>query len=205
MYQLLAGTIIISVLHALIPSHWLPLVSLAKAQKWNEKETIRISMYLAFSHVFSTILLGLLIGSLLAGFQQAFEHGLHFIGPLVLVISGLYFMYRHHTHHHFHIDDHMMDPTRTRKQIIYALMAFMFLSPCLEIVAYFINAGLHGWTFLLACVAIYVGLTLAGTFIWVRMAYRGLGRINTHAWEHNAGMITGVTMVLTGVLSWFMH
>lgn len=204
MYQILAGTMLISVLHALIPSHWLPLVSLAKAQNWTEKETVRISFYLGLSHVLSTVLLGLVLGGVFYGFQLMNDE-YSWIGPVILIASGIYFMYRHHTHHHFHIDDHMMDQTKTRKQIIYALMAFMFLSPCLEIEAYFINASLHSWWFLFFCALIYIVVSLAGTVIWILIAYRGIQRINSHKWEHNAGIITGVTMVVTGILTYFFH
>jgi nickel/cobalt exporter len=204
MIQILAGTIFISVLHALIPSHWLPLISLAKAQSWSQRETIRISFYLALAHVLSTVILGLVLGVLFYGFQLTYE-GYSWIGPAILIICGIYFMYRHHTHHHFHIDDHMMDQTKTRKQIIYALMAFMFLSPCLEIEAYFINASLLSWWFLLVCALIYIVISLLGTVIWVSIAYKGLQMINSHKWEHNAGIITGVTMVITGVISLILH
>ncbi len=204
MYQILIGTLLISIFHALIPSHWLPLISLAKVQKWSEKETLWISIYLGIAHVLSTVLLGLFLGGLFYGFQILYD-GFHWLGPSILVISGIYFMYRHHTHHHFQIDDHMMDQTKTRKQIIYALMAFMFLSPCLEIEAYFINASMFSWWFLLICVLIYIVVSLMGTIIWIRIAFRGIHRINSHKWEHNAGIITGATMVLTGILSFFLH
>ncbi len=204
MYQILAGTILISVFHALIPSHWLPLVSLAKAQNWTERETIRVSFYLGLAHVLSTVLLGLVLGSIFYGFKLMYET-YFWIGPLILIASGIYFMYRHHTHHHFHIDDHMMDQTKTRKQIIYALMAFMFLSPCLEIEAYFINASLQSWWFLFICALIYIVVSLIGTIVWIIIAYRGIQKINSHKWEHNAGIITGVTMVVTGILTYFFH
>jgi len=41
--------------------------------------------------------------------------------------------------------------------------------------------------------------------VWVRMTYRGLLKLNWHAIEHNAGIITGITLILTGVLSYFLH
>ena len=205
MYQLLFGTFLISVLHALIPSHWLPLIALAKAQEWSERETIRYTFYLGLAHVLSTVLLGILLGGILFGFQIVYDQKFFWIGPIILIASGFYFMYRHHTHHHFHIDDHMMDPTKTRKQILYALLAFMFLSPCLEIEAYFMNASLYGWGTLLLCVFIYAIISLFGMVIWVWIAFRSIKRINAHTWEHNAGIITCITMVLTGILAFIIH
>jgi threonine/homoserine/homoserine lactone efflux protein len=204
MYQLLAGTFLISLFHALIPSHWLPLVSLAKIQNWSERETIRIAFGLGLAHVLSTVLLGLILGTLFYEFNLVWK-AWDWLGPAILLLSGFYFMYRHHKHHHFHIDDHMMDQTKTRKQIIYALMAFMFLSPCLEIEAYFVNASLQNGWLLFICILIYIVISLLGTVLWILFAFRGLQQINSHKWEHNAGIITGLTMVITGLLSFLIH
>ncbi len=204
MSQIVIGTIIISLLHALIPSHWIPLVAFARLQKWSGRETLRVSFYLALSHVLSTVLLGILLGFVFYGLRAYFEIIFHWIGPIVLICSGFYFMYRHHKHHHFHIDAHMLDQTQTRRQIIYALLAYMFLSPCLEIEAYFINAGLQGWGLLAFCVGIYVFISVLGMLVWVYVAFRGMKLLNVHRIEHNAGIITGLTMVITGLLS-FLH
>jgi cation transporter-like permease len=147
-----------------------------------------------------------MLGIVLAVFLEQISYLDHWnwLGPVLLVITGMYFIYRHHTHHHFHIDDQMMEQTKTRRQIIYALMAFMFLSPCLEVLAYFINAGMHSWWFLAICIMIYILFSLAGTLIWVYYAYQGIQKINSHAWEHNAGLIMGTIMIITGIVSWLL-
>lgn len=201
MLEILTGTILISLLHALIPSHWLPLVSYARLHKWTYGETMRICFYLALSHVFSTVLLGFALGMVFRLMNETYTAMLHWVGPLLLIVSGLFFIYRHHTHHHFHIDSHMLDQTRTRKQIIYALLAYMFLSPCLEVEAYFINAGMHSQWLLLACLGSYIILSIGGMLWWVYLALKGLERIDMHRWEHSAGIITGVIMVITGIAS----
>ncbi len=205
MIEILSGTFIISILHALIPSHWLPLVSLGKAQKWSENELIKIGFYLACAHVLSTVLLGLVLGGLAQTFYTNYQPILTWIGPSILILSGIYFIYRHHTHHHFHIDDQVMEQTKTKKQIFYALLAFMFLSPCLEIEAYFINASFYGWEILGLSLLIYVVLSLIGMMAGILLAYRGLSKINSHKWEHNAGIITALTMIVTGLLSLIFH
>ncbi|MEI2695434.1 MAG: hypothetical protein V9E90_10215 [Saprospiraceae bacterium] len=205
MIEILTGTFIISLLHALIPSHWLPLVSLAKAQKWSESELIKVGFSLSLAHVLSTVLLGLMLGGLAHKFYQSYQQILLWLGPAILILSGVYFIYRHHTHHHFHIDDQMMEQTKTRKQVIYALLAFMFLSPCLEIEAYFINASFYGWKILGLSLTIYVVFSMAGMLTGILLANRGLNKINSHKWEHNAGIVTAITMILTGLLSLIFH
>jgi len=199
MNEVIAGTIIISLLHALIPSHWLPLVTLARLQNWTQRETMRLSFYLALSHVLSTILLGLLLGWVFHRISNQYQSLLELVGPILLICAGLYFLYRHHTHHHFHIDAQILEQTRTKKQIAYALLAYMFLAPCLEIEAYFINAGMIGPSLLVLCVACYALISIAGMVVWVYLALKGIQQFDTHRLEHYAGMITGLTMVFTGL------
>lgn len=205
MSEILTGTIVISILHAVIPSHWIPLVTFAKLQKWSDKETMLVSFYLAVAHVLSTILLGIILGLLFFQVSQSYIIFLEWIGPIVLMISGIYFVYRHHTHHHFHIDAHMLDNTKTRKQIIYALLAYMFLSPCLEIEAFFINAGMQGWAFLGICILAYMTISIVGMVCWVYVSIHGLKLVHTHRMEHYAGIITGITMILSGLLGLLVH
>jgi hypothetical protein len=81
----------------------------------------------------------------------------------------------------------------------------MFFSPCLEIEAYFLAAGAQRfwWTILLS--AIYFFVTLLGMVIWVTIAYRGLNKFNWHTLEHKAGIITGVTLIASGIISFFLN
>ena len=49
MIGLLTATIILSIIHALIPNHWLPLVAVAKAEKWEVKELMLVGFASALS------------------------------------------------------------------------------------------------------------------------------------------------------------
>ncbi|MBN8836214.1 MAG: hypothetical protein J0I09_03065 [Sphingobacteriia bacterium] len=43
MYSIIAGTILLALVHALIPNHWLPLVAVGKAEKWEKSELMLVS------------------------------------------------------------------------------------------------------------------------------------------------------------------
>ena len=85
------------------------------------------------------------------------------------------------------------------------LVVAMFFSPCFEIEAYFLMAGAHGWEQVALLAMIYTVVTVTGMVVWIRIAYRGLFKLNWHSLEHNAGIITGVTLILTGIGSFFIH
>jgi len=40
--------------------------------------------------------------------------------------------------------------------------------------------------------------------LWVRLAYKGFLKLNWHTLEHNSGIITGLTLVITGIISFFI-
>jgi hypothetical protein len=40
--------------------------------------------------------------------------------------------------------------------------------------------------------------------LWIHFAYKGLVKLNWHKWEHNAGLISGGVLIVTGILSFFI-
>ncbi|MFC0774045.1 hypothetical protein [Terrimonas alba] len=81
----------------------------------------------------------------------------------------------------------------------------MFLSPCLEIEAYFLLAGTKGWWILVTIALLYSVVSISGMLLWIRFAYKGLLKLNWHKWEHNAGLISGGVLIATGILSYFIY
>ena len=70
MLSLLTGTLILAAIHALIPNHWLPLVAVAKAEGWKQKEITTVTLLAAAAHVFGTIALGIVLGFIGEGIKR---------------------------------------------------------------------------------------------------------------------------------------
>ena len=85
-----------------------------------------------------------------------------------------------------------------------ALVVAMFLSPCMEIEAYFLLAGSYGLWAVLSIAALYLTISVSGMVLWVRLAYKGILKLNWHTLEHKSGIITGWTLVITGIISFFI-
>jgi hypothetical protein len=75
----------------------------------------------------------------------------------------------------------------------------------MEIEAYFLVAGNNGWHQFIIIALLYSTISISGMLIWVRVAYKGILRLNWHKLEHNAGIITGGILIATGILSFFIH
>ena len=203
MGTLIAGSLILSILHALIPNHWLPVLAISRKENWSLAQTTSVTFISGLAHALSTVLIGILIGFLGVALASQVEHFAHYIAPAILIALGIFYIYQHHRHNHFHL--HAEPRTMSRNRIITGLVIAMFFSPCFEIEAYFLMAGAYGWQQVAFLALLYTIVTVAGMVVWVRLAYKGLFKLNWHALEHNAGIITGVTLILTGVASFFIH
>jgi len=64
MWQIISGSFLLSIVHAAIPNHWLPLVAVSKSEQWRLSETLTITAITGFAHTLSTIIIGLIIGRL---------------------------------------------------------------------------------------------------------------------------------------------
>lgn len=205
MISILLSGLVLSVLHAVIPNHWIPLVTLSKKERWGLSKTLNITAIAGGAHVLSTVLIGLLISLLSFQLSQDFEKWTRWISPALLVTLGIYFIYQHYHHHHFHIDQDGKQKS-TRQQIKIIVIA-MFFSPCLEIEALYIMAGQHSWVLTVWLSLLYIVVTLAGMLTWVYIVHQGLEKLNQnwHRLEHSSGIIAGIILIVTGIISFFLH
>ena len=203
MFSIISGSIVLSLLHATIPNHWLPVIAIGRKENWTLHEVTRVTLISAVAHGLSTVVIGLLLGFLGSKMANNIENFTHYFAPVILILLGVIFIYRHHKHKHFHIDE--IKKKKSKKSIIIALVLAMFLSPCMEIEAYFLLAGTQAPWLIWFIAALYFVITTVGMVTLVRFAYKGILKLNWHTLEHNAGIITGVTLVATGILAFFIH
>lgn len=64
---------------------------------------------------------------------------------------------------------------------------------------------LAGWYVLALLSAMYCIITITGMLLWIRIAYKGLLQLNRRKWVHNAGIITGLVLLVTGIISWLIN
>jgi nickel/cobalt transporter (NicO) family protein len=200
MQAILTGSILLSIFHALIPSHWMPVVAIGRQEGWSKLKILWVTFVTGMAHVCSTLLLGWTLagaGSLLSPQIETFSH---LVAPLLLCVWGGYYVWRHYYHHHFHLHRQAGD-----WGLIASLTIAMFLSPCLEIEVYFLAAGDYGWTFVGWLSLVYALTTVGGMLVWVRLVLGGLQRIDAHAWDHYAGLITGIVLIGSGLFLLFFE
>lgn len=205
MSDVIIGSALLSMLHAILPNHWLPILAVGQRQKWALSETLVVTGVGALAHSLSTIAIGFLMGYLGSELSERFSHIISFLGPSLLIAMGVFFLYQHHAHHHFHISEARLKSLNSKTKIVLALTAAMMLSPCLEISGYFFYAGTMGIEKIAIIAIIYASCTIVGMLTWVWWLYPHVKKMDWHALEHKAGLIAGWILILTGVIGFFLH
>ena len=55
MVTLITGSLVLSILHALIPNHWLPVLAISRKENWSIGQTTSVTFISGLSHALSTI------------------------------------------------------------------------------------------------------------------------------------------------------
>lgn len=205
MIQLILGSLLLSVIHASIPNHWIPIVLIAKVEKWTRIETLWVAVISAFAHTLSTIALGVVIGLIGFKLSNTYETITHVVAPLILIFIGIiYFSLDIGHRHQEHFPDKKKLPKKSKLGIIVSLSTAMFFSPCLEIETYYFAAGTHGIIGIVTVSLIYLMVTVAGITLLVYLGYKSIEKFNWHFLEHHEKKITGSVLIILGIISYFI-
>ncbi len=207
--QLIIGSFVLSAIHVSIPNHWLPLVAINKAENWSRGETLGAASITAFAHTVSTILVGVVVGIIGYKLSATHETIARFAAPLILLGMGVIYLFldikrAHHYHSHTHIGIDSNN-RKSRSAIILSLSIAMFLSPCIELEAYYFIAGTRGWLGIGAVSIVYLIVSVLGTLILVYLGSKGIEKIKWHFLEHHEKMLTGSILVILGSLAYFVE
>lgn len=204
MYSIITGTLLLGFVHAFIPNHWLPLVAIAKAEKWDKYELMAVASITASAHVLGTVILGIilgLVGSKLAQYSEYF----HLIAPVLLILFGLIYFTVNLPHHHHSTNKDVKQYKRSRTRWILVFATMMFLSPCLEVESLFLAAGAYGWDSTLTLALVYALISITGIISLVMLAFRGAAFVKSTFIEHNEKRITGMVLIIVGIITFFLH
>ena len=205
MLSIITGTIILGIIHAFIPNHWLPLVAIAKAESWPRSEIFLIACLTACAHVLGTVILGVILGLVGKELAEQYAGYLHLLAPLLLIVFGLIYFSMNTSHHHRPASKDVSDFKAARKRWILLFILMMFLSPCLEVESLFLAAGAYGLEGILFLAVVYAVISISGIVTLVMLAFRGIHIVNSHFIEKNEKRITGLILIIVGIITFFIH
>ncbi len=101
---------------------------------------------------------------------------------------------------HFHLKDVKITTQTSMGYILGTLLLAMFLSPCLEVGALFLVSGTEGIQTTITVGIIYTITSALGMTLFAWAAMQGLKKIDWHKVEHNSGLVSGIILMLTGIM-----
>ncbi|RYZ19061.1 MAG: hypothetical protein EOO16_20910 [Chitinophagaceae bacterium] len=205
MFTVVAGTILLAFVHALIPNHWLPLVAVARSEGWKAREVTAITFLAALAHVLGTVGLGYVLGLIGKNLRQEYGHVINVAASVLLIVFGLVYYTVNLPHHHHHEDKDVKGFRRSRGKWIIIFIVMMFLSPCLEVESLFLSAGAYGMGFVTFLSLLYAVISISGILLLVTLGHRGVKLLSAHFIEHNEKRISGIVLILVGILNFFLH
>jgi nickel/cobalt transporter (NicO) family protein len=209
MWQIFIGSLVLSIIHAAIPNHWIPLVAIGKTEKWTLKETLSATVITGFAHTISTILIGILVGLIGIKLSRNYNLVIDYIAPSILIIIGVIYViidYLGKEHHHFALPENINSRSSSKSKIgiLVSLSVAMFLTPCVEIEAYYFQAGMIGWKGIFIVSAVYTSTTILLMLLFVYVGFKGTQGLRSHTLEHHDKLITGIVLICLGILAYFV-
>lgn len=199
---------VLSVIHGLLPDHWIPLVMVSKTEKWSRAESLLATALVGIPHTASTILIGIIIG--LIGYQvSSYQIVARIVAPLILATLGAVYVFldfkgtREEPHQNPRNTD--VASKRSRVAIITSLGTALFLSPCVAIGAYYFIARGFGWLGIAVVSATYLIVTILTMIMMVNLGIKGVEKIKWHFLEQHDKLVTGIVLVILGILVYFIE
>jgi len=62
LFQIFIGALLLSLVHASIPNHWLSIVAISRSENWTISEAMSVTLIAGSAHILSTIIVGIIIG-----------------------------------------------------------------------------------------------------------------------------------------------
>lgn len=205
MFTVIAGTVLLALVHALIPNHWLPLVAVARAEQWKPKEVTTVTLLAALAHVVGTVALGFVLGMIGKELVEEYGENIAMASSVLLIVFGLIYYTVNLPHHHHSGQEDVAQYKRSKSRWILIFIVMMFLSPCLEVESLFLSAGVYGMGLVSLLGLIYAIVSISGILLLVTLGHRGVNLLPAHFIEHNEKRISGIVLILVGILSFFLH
>ncbi len=210
----------IAFFHAAIPTHWLPFVLTARAQKWGRGKTLAITALAGGGHVLFTAMLGLIVAWLGIALSDRIGAWFPRIAGGALVLFGLFYIYRQvigHTHTHFnllgshghsheHEHEHVKEPTtgavRAPSDLaaISSLFALLTFSPCEAFSPIYVSGVRYGWQGFALLTLVLSVATVAGMLAFTFLALIGIEQIKLQIFEKYESGVMGALLCIVGLL-----
>ncbi|MFN4288508.1 MAG: hypothetical protein ACK4E3_08440 [Brevundimonas sp.] len=198
----LAGAFAAALLHAGLPTHWLPFVLVGRGQGWSAARILGVTAVAATAHIASTALIGSLIALIGVALDHLIDGLLPMLTAALLAGFGLVYLWRGlgaRRKRRVEADAGAGDRPGPRRVSDLAAMAgligMMVLSPGEVLLPLYLQAGAAGaQAIVLLTVALWLG-TLAGMVAFTALALGGVSALRLERLARHEALVLGVALI----------
>lgn len=199
----------VSILHAALPTHWLPFVLAGRAQKWSYSRTVSILMIAGLGHILTTSLIGAAVVWFGLRLHENFQHIMILVASVSVLAFGLHNLWQHfHGIKHSHCDHsepHKHDYQMNSKDgwAILSLLSLLTFSPCESFLPIYVSAWQTGWFgFFMLTLVLGIG-TLLAMLCFMTLLHFGMKQMKLQWLENNEKLIMGSILILLSIVIYF--
>lgn len=205
--SLVGAGFLASLLHAVLPTHWLPFVAVGRAQGWSTAVTLTVVVLAGLAHIASTAVVGSLL-TLAGGVAPWVTTLMPFAAAAVLLAFGLWYLGRAWFRAPALAGVGAQAVERPRVSdaaAIWGLVGFLAASPGEALLPVYVGAGVHGWGVVaLLTLAFAVG-TVIGMVAFTGLALVGVERFRLQRLARFEGVALGVVLIVLAVFVLLLH
>ena len=199
--SLAATGFLAALVHAALPTHWLPFVAVGRAQGWRTGTVASLAALAALAHIGSTAL----VGSVLTAVGSAIPLVMHlmpYAAAAVLAAFGLWYISRalRRAPARAGVGAHVTErPPLTDAAAARGLIGLLALSPGEALLPVYVGAGVHGWGVVALLTLAFAAGTVVGMVALSSLAMAGVERFRLQRLARYEGVILGLALIALAV------
>jgi len=194
----------IALLHAAIPTHWLPFVMVGRARGWSTRQVLRATVLAGGGHVATTTLLGVGLAWFGVEINEQIEDVFRWLVAGFLVAIGAWIAFRAPhgiacTHCQGTPARYIPDPTD--RAALWGLFLTLTLSPCELFLPIYLTAVPYGWAAVAWLSAVLAFATLGSMVALTWLTLRSFGGLRWSWLQNPNRRVVGGMLCLLGVIT----
>lgn len=207
--SLIGAGFVAALLHAALPTHWLPFVAVGRAQGWKTPTILGLAAIAALAHIASTALVGSLL-TLAGSAAPWITQMLPALSAVVLFGFGLWYLTRGLRRSPALVGVGVGAAVAERPRVsdaaaAWGLIGFLAASPGEALLPVYVGAGVHGWGVVALLTLAFAAGTVLGMVAFTGLALAGVERFKLQRLARFEGVALGLLLIALAVFVLLLH
>lgn len=204
--SLLGAGFVTALLHAALPTHWLPFVLVGRAQRWDLKRVLGATVAAGLAHIATTAAVGGLIVAAGLAIDPLLAGQLPHLSAVLLFMFGAFYLAKALVRRPAPVGGpplELAEPGVSHAAAFWGLVAMMAVSPGEVLLPIYLSQASQGLGVLVALTVAFAAGTVAGMAGFTLLARAGWSILRLERWARYEGAVLGLALIAIGLLVLF--